>query len=114
MLARLYVASMWPRSRERGNSLPSQRHLKRASASMWPRSRERGNATTSHVASVSRLLALQCGRAHVSAETLSMLDADVTRSIASMWPRSRERGNPIAQHPRATPVDSGFNVAALT
>ena len=40
------------------------------------------------------LTCLQCGRAHVSAETydlavLGMID----HSAPSMWPRSRERGN---------------------
>ncbi len=80
-------ASMWPRSRERGNrdSIPAMDVL--AYASMWPRSRERGNEAILTLPEPHRTL--QCGRAHVSAETINFRG----------WPRRSGRG---------------FNVAALT
>ena len=50
---------------------------------------------------------LQCGRAHVSAETFVGRIADL---LPSMWPRSRERGNRRISMARV----ANFNVAALT
>ena len=82
-------------------------------ASMWPRSRERGN---SHFAAVSidATIELQCGRAHVSAETCCSQHADRPQlAAASMWPRSRERGN-VAVATGASIACQRFNVAALT
>ena len=50
---------------------------------------------------------LQCGRAHVSAETTLADWSDIAGQInASMWPRSRERGNADMPLPR-----SGANFA---
>ena len=87
------TASMWPRSRERGNSANSVCHRCRCQrASMWPRSRERGNVQAA-VNQAAVLFALQCGRAHVSAETPKRQPTALDERIASMWPRSRERGN---------------------
>src|SRR5208282_5566504 len=64
-----HCASMWPRSRERGNLLRvTRRPSWILAASMWPRSRERGNDEVGW-RKWYLLRSLRCGRAHVSAET---------------------------------------------
>ena len=89
----MYMASMGPRSRERGNLTIALGVTGATSASMGPRSRERGNALKAGELTREQAL-LQWGRAHVSAETGTVLRAYVEHAPASMGPRSRERGNP--------------------
>ena len=79
---------------------------------MWPRSRERGNVAIVRVAAGDYGV-LQCGRAHVSAETRIARRCHVSCHQASMWPRSRERGN-MRLSPDAIAQTECFNVAALT
>src|SRR6266446_8537896 len=59
---------MWPRSRERGNAAIPRKGKSLRGASMWPRSRERGNLRRQRTLPFAAAR-LQCGRAHVSAET---------------------------------------------
>ena len=60
------MASMGPRSRERGNARGKQENVFVVEASMGPRSRERGNDCRK--CGGSGAVPLQWGRAHVSAE----------------------------------------------
>ena len=60
------IASMWPRSEERGNSECSAAQIGTRRASMWPRSEERGNFAAGIW--YPRKQQLQCGRAPRSAE----------------------------------------------
>ena len=81
---------------------------------MWPRSRERGNRWRRRC-SFPRARMLQCGRAHVSAETVDMSqEGELLGTAASMWPRSRERGNDGAYQQEPEGARESFNVAALT
>ena len=116
----VHVASMGPRSRERGNSASRRRRNAARPASMGPRSRERGNIGSPSTSPERRGLqwgrahvsaemwsdaahravrgSLQWGRAHVSAEISPAPDCRL-RLFASMGPRSRERGNEARRAP---------------
>ena len=108
-------ASMWPRSCERGIRCWCRRFKALIGASMWPRSCERGSRQLqlasahlrqlqcgrAHVSAESRITSqstgnigteLQCGRAHVSAESMHTVAPLNANKMASMWPRSCERG----------------------
>ncbi len=79
---------------------------------MGPRSRERGENILSTLRSTCSV-ALQWGRAHVSAESVPRLTGMERRELASMGPRSRERGERRQNKtPRMWPIR--FNGAALT
>src|SRR5258706_75491 len=82
-------ASMGPRSGERGNEMEQGDAGCGDDASMGPRSGERGNAEKLIVAN--RIVALQWGRAQVSAE-ISFVTSGRISPEASMGPRSGERG----------------------
>ena len=85
---------MWPRSRERGN--PVAKSSESARAPPLQCGRAHVSAETAQVRPTRRpFSALQCGRAHVSAETTRCGGSRCRRRLMpSMWPRSRERGNP--------------------
>ncbi len=90
----LRPASMWPRTRVRGNGRDRDGLGRGGSASMWPRTRVRGN----EVLGIWRRQhpRLQCGRGLASAETRSTLTFRTSQRHASMWPRTRVRGNRLA------------------
>ncbi len=79
-------------------------------ASMGPRSCERGNPLAGSLF-VAFFDLLQWGRARASAEIRPCTACAHRSCTASMGPRSCERGN--AEHRASHPVDPGFNGAAL-
>ena len=93
---RYILASMGPRSHERGNELyarcvgPSAD----ARASMGPRSHERGNTTFCKSSGREQITSrLQWGRVLMNAETHQKFNQAADYAMASMGPRSHERGN---------------------
>ena len=84
---RVFDASMWPRSHERGKSSPGRIGQLGRQASMWPRSHERGKE--------------------------EVFDTFSSGFSASMWPRSHERGKGTFPPP-AWECPNCFNVAAFS
>ena len=105
------VASMGPRSEERGNGHRRRALVELERASMGPRSEERGNQRL-QIRVVHCTLALQWGRAPRSAETSTLLTSGGRGQSASMGPRSEERGNSLTPGEPST-KGCRFNGAAL-
>ena len=87
------MASMWPRSDDRGKGCCDVIWLRSTGASMWPRSDDRGKAFVSHRKWGRR--ALQCGRGQMTAESRINVAAAIPAVLASMWPRSDDRGKSL-------------------
>src|SRR5581483_6509512 len=105
-------ASMGPRSCERGNThVPTLLVLASVAASMGPRSCERGNEIA-HIRCNVAYAWLQWGRARASAEIAPGTAHHRTALVASMGPRSCERGN-VKSCITSTCLRHRFNGAAL-
>ena len=104
------IASMGPRSGERGREIIEFADYANFGASMGPRSGERGSDELSKQSSRTSLL--QWGRALVSAEDPVFLKKKAQVALASMGPRSGERGSAPSMSPLFL-RSAGFNGAAL-
>ncbi len=97
------LASMWPRSEERGNSDRDRALKVLARASMWPRSEERGNVAIPKRGK-DGIPASMWPRSEERGNTPMRRHQCRRGGLASMWPRSEERGNlplsPSKQVPR--------------
>ena len=86
------LASMGPRSIDRGNRAVCRQLPRQAAASMGPRSIDRGNPQDRHPLP-KIALPLQWGRGRSTAEIRRELLVTRQRIVASMGPRSIDRGN---------------------
>ena len=97
---------MWPRSRERGNECRDGEQMGTRYQLQCGRAHVSAETNCARL-SVMHDIALQCGRAHVSAETRCVSRALIRRR-ASMWPRSRERGNDDRDAERSRSSDASM------
>ena len=105
------LASMGPRSHERGNILESSDVVLTDKASMGPRSHERGNILESSDVVLTDKASMG-PRSHERGNGLDG-DACLVQPLASMGPRSHERGNQSTP-PRNPAQRRCFNGAAFS